>query len=383
MKNVLIVANTNVFAGAEFVLLDYLKNNNAHRFYIYTNSDNSIRKKIEKVIHVDCIYTSNVMSVVSIRKFPLKSFANIIRNLYKIHQIVKDNSIDVLYGNNTIDMVLISLYKRWINKNIKIIGHIHDIISRKLYAFFIKRHEKYIDFFIVPSIAAKLALEKFVMKKGKINVAYNGVEKGKKCLTDLNKEQIGEFKTLYGIPKDKIIICFIGQICERKRPDLFVKILEEMDKISNGYFGIIIGHVADDNIFNHLKMKSVSLNIPIKFLGELSRDKVQSDIYPIIDALVLTSDRDPLPTVILEAMANQKIVIARDVDGVKEIIVDQDSGFIFGYHWTGKEIANKIIEIFLTDNNRLNKLKINAFKQIENKFSNVNKQKEINRIIDS
>ena len=59
-----------------------------------------------------------------------------------------------------------------------------------------------------------------------------------------------------------------------------------------------------------------------KYLGELPRKLLLEEIYPMIDFLMLTSDRDPLPTVILEAMNFGAIVLSRNVDGVSDIIND-------------------------------------------------------------
>ena len=54
----------------------------------------------------------------------------------------------------------------------------------------------------------------------------------------------------------------------------------------------------------------------------------------------MLSDRDPLPTVILEAMSMKNIVIARNVDGVNEIILDQINGFVVDYNFKNRNVIN-------------------------------------------
>lgn len=60
------------------------------------------------------------MDIVSIRKKTIKAILNIFYNLYKINEIVKKYEIEILYGNNTLDILLI----KYINSNIKIVSYI-------------------------------------------------------------------------------------------------------------------------------------------------------------------------------------------------------------------------------------------------------------------
>ena len=120
MKKVLFISYTNIFGGAEYVLCDYLRNNNYHDYYIYTTNKEEVILEYKKILSNKNIYTSNKMNIVSIRKSFFVAIKNIMYNLIVIHKIVKKNNIDMLYGNNTLDVLLLVLYKKLINKNIKI-----------------------------------------------------------------------------------------------------------------------------------------------------------------------------------------------------------------------------------------------------------------------
>lgn len=54
------------------------------------------------------------------RKRTIKAILNIFYDLYKINEIVKRYKIQVLCGNNTLNIVLI----KYINSNIKIVSYI-------------------------------------------------------------------------------------------------------------------------------------------------------------------------------------------------------------------------------------------------------------------
>ncbi len=71
--------------------------------------------------------------------------------------------------------------------------------------------------------------------------------------------------------------------------------------------------------------KNIGLNGNLIFTG-LRKDV--SNILDIIDILVMPSLREGLPIVALEAMAKNKPVVASDVGGNSEVIVDGKTGIL-------------------------------------------------------
>lgn len=377
MKKILFLSYTNVFSGAESVLCDYLKENNINENYIYTTDANYIIKEYEKYLEKNKIYISEKMNIVSIRKHPFVAIKNLLYNLYKINIIVRKNNIDILYGNNTLDIALLVLYKKYLNRNIKVVSHIHDIIDKKDYKkFFIEKYNKYVDKFIVPSIATKESLKLCNINDEKIEVVYNGIELHKD-----KKRQYNFIREKFNINKDKKIICIIGQFCKRKRQDLFIDIVDCLNKkYNNKYVGIIIGQITDKDFYEEMKLK---IQDPILFINDMKREEIFKYIYPNIDALILLSDRDPLPTVILEAMSMKTIVIARNVDGVKEIILDQINGFMIDYNFKIEILSTLIEQVMNLNEKDKIKIKNNARKTIQEKFTLEIKKNTINDIINN
>ena len=104
--------------------------------------------------------------------------------------------------------------------------------------------------------------------------------------------------------------------------------------------------------------------------------------YLHADALLLTSDRDPLPTVILEAMSLGIPVIARQVDGVTEMIEDKVTGFSWPYEASVADVAIYIDEIF-NKKYDLENIKNNAKNKLDSEFSLKWKKNRINSLIES
>ena len=376
LKNILFISYTNMFGGAEAVLCDYLKGNNINNNYIFTTNNKIVTAEYRKYILKEHIYMSKKMNIVSIREHPFIAIKNIIYNLYRINCIVKNKNINILYGNNTLDIVLLVLYKKYVNKNIKLISHVHDIIEKNYLKKFIEKYNEYVDQFIVPSVATKQSLIKCNVSSTKITVVYNGIDIDDEGWRVQNKNQI---RKKCNIDKDKILLCFVGQICKRKRVDLFIDVINELNKENDKYIGIIIGKVSEEAYYNQIKKQ---IKNSIIYLGEIKRKDIFENVYPNIDILVLTSDRDPLPTVILEAMSQGVLVLARKVDGVCEIITNKVNGFVFSYEIDIDFIVRSIKEIDCLSNGEKNNIRNNAIRTIKEKFTLKEKQKIINKIIE-
>lgn len=375
MKNVLIIMSTNIFSGAEKVLADYLKENTTHRFFLLTN-DISM-PPLDDIAHNNdnlTLLKDKTMRVISIRKNPLSSLSYLVYNLGKIHRIVKRYNINILYGNNTIDMVYVMLYKRLFHSDIVAISHVHDIIQRNMYHSLIKKFNSLIAAFIVPSQSGKNSFKMDVDDMKKIHVIHNGCDiKSSNTSIDMHSKK----------PKKRLI--FVGQLCERKRVDIFIDIIKYLQLIKpNEYEGVIVGPFIDGDKVYTKKIKTMleGTRDYICLKGAVKSEELIQSAYLHADALLLTSDRDPLPTVILEAMSLGVPVIARQVDGVTEMIEDRVTGFSWSYEASVADVALYVDEIF-TKKYDLENIRINAKNKIETKFSLTWKKNRINSLIES
>ncbi len=375
MKRVLILSQTSVFGGAEVVLTDFLKENTSHDFLIFTSSDNSIIGKYKELLPNAKIITSSTMRFYSMREHPLKAIYELLIRLKKVNQIVKEHKIDILYGNNTADLITVVLYKKLYNRQIKIISHIHDMLDLPVYRKylrFIRRFDNIVDAYIVPSSAGKKAFAEFVHDENKIHVIHNGVscEHEKTLLT---KEQL---KEKYGIPVEKRVMLFVGLISKIKRLDLFVNVIDALNEIVDEYVGVVIGKLADDSFSNFIYHKN------IVYLGQRERETLFKEIYNMAECLIVTSDSENLSTVSLEAMSAGLFVAARDVGGTSEYIDDDNTGILLPVNATPDMIAKKIYYIVNNDAKR-NAIIEKANEMIKNEFDNNHKCDLINQLIEN
>jgi len=108
----------------------------------------------------------------------------------------------------------------------------------------------------------------------------------------------------------KIVLC-IARVAKPKRHDIFIECAKQMPS----YAFVWIGNLGP---------MSTSLN-NVFFLGNIPHASVycqQADLF------MLPSDYEGLPIVILEAMSYGKPIIASQVGGVPEIVIDGKNGYV-------------------------------------------------------
>lgn len=141
---------------------------------------------------------------------------------------------------------------------------------------------------------------------------------------------------------NNFIFIFVGNLIERKRPQL---ILESLSKInSNVDFELWI--VGDGVLRNHLMILNKKLNINIKWFGNQPIDNVRQFIANA-DCLILPSFYDGWGAVASEAIIEGTPVICSSSCGVAEVVALSNEGGVFNfknedelYYLIDKQIGN-------------------------------------------
>ncbi len=169
-----------------------------------------------------------------------------------------------------------------------------------------------------------------------------------------DSSKINKIRGKYGL-KDNKIVLLVGRIARKKGFQYVVDAAPYILKqIPNTIF-FIVGGTA---LFAHYEPKLIKkikyLNLEKKFI--IVKDTPEKDMplyYNLADVCVVPSiDYEPLPTVVFEAMACGKPIVASNIGGIPDQI---------GYKYTlvpqkdPKEIAEKVIRI-LTDKDLANSL---------------------------
>jgi colanic acid/amylovoran biosynthesis glycosyltransferase len=146
---------------------------------------------------------------------------------------------------------------------------------------------------------------------------------------DIHKFQLRESRNYQSGP---IIILFVGRLIEVKGPDLLIQICNELKKRNTFEFKSII--VGESSMKNQLKQSVIALGLQceVSFLGGLSQEQIleemeRADIF-ILPGITKNGRAETQGLVIQEAQAMQLPVIVSDAGGMKEGMIDGETGFV-------------------------------------------------------
>ncbi len=133
---------------------------------------------------------------------------------------------------------------------------------------------------------------------------------------------VAEAKTRLEIGAEHPVVGIVGRLEAVKRVDLFLDVARYLSRELPSLCFVIAGSGREEAALR-ASLRGSDLDRRTLFLGE------RHDIYDVLramDLLLITSDHEGLPTVLLEALALGVAVVARDVGGIGEVISDNVSG---------------------------------------------------------
>lgn len=338
--------------GAEKVcqqILLEVDKNKYQAFLILFKDNDIIQAKLEKEK-----LKGNGIKIISLKKkylFDLFNFFQIIKNLKKINP-------DILHCHLGADIY--GPLALFFNKKIKIISTEHNINrSEKKLARFLKIISlRRVNKVCAVSLAVKNdAIKRYNISENKIDLIYNGV--------DLN-----DYKLIKNdnINKEKVLLGSMGRLNQQKGHEILIKACALLK--NNNYFLEIAGQGELRDKLNK-QINYLKLNNNIKLVGQ-----VNSKIWlNKIDIFIMPSLWEGLGLAVLEAAALKKPIIASAVDGIVEILNDNNS-FLYKNNDPYK-LAEKIDYLI----EKLNTSKINeksklAYSLVVDKFG-------LNKMIDN
>jgi glycosyltransferase involved in cell wall biosynthesis len=157
------------------------------------------------------------------------------------------------------------------------------------------------------------------------------------------------FKFVDRTQRDTIRIVAVGRLVEQKNLDLFLRMIARVRQHSQKIKAAIFGAGPQQTELERLARDLGLLPDVVEFRG-LVPD--MAPVYRETDILVLTSDWEGTPNVVLEAMASGLTVVARRVGGLPEIIQHGETGLLTE---NGNEdvIANAVLMLVCDSNLRL------------------------------
>lgn len=211
--------------------------------------------------------------------------------------------------------------------------------------------------------------DKFEPPEGKMEVSYLGTGPLKEIITPRqgSGQEVNPSVSLKA-RNEKFTIVSCSSLIPLKRVELIIEALSLLD------FPVSWTHIGDGPLREGMEKKATSLferkNIEYRFTFQISNKEVR-EFYETqhVDLFISTSETEGLPVSMMEAQSAGIPILATDVGGVNEIVIDGITGWLLTPDPDEAEVAEKINEIYEIQDAEKQKVRENAIKHWQNNFN--------------
>ena len=212
---------------------------------------------------------------------------------------------------------------------------------------------------------------KYLNTKKKFLVIFRGINTDYfDPSTTLEKDEDELFK-IWELKVGKKIILFPGRLTSWKGQEMF---LDAINKVNiqlghDAFIAVILGSDQGRDLYKKKLIRLVEqyrLKNQVKFIEHCKNMPVA---YKISNFVVSASTKpESFGRISVEAQSMQKPILASNIGGSKETIIDNKTGILFEVG-NSEEMSKKIIELLNLDESTINQMGIEGRKNVINKFN--------------
>jgi glycosyltransferase involved in cell wall biosynthesis len=186
-------------------------------------------------------------------------------------------------------------------------------------------------------------LDHRIGRKDQFTLIYNGIDLEKFRQPVDNRQMRSELGVL---DPDCKLVGMIGRLNKQKNPLDFI---QAAALVARDYSNVRFLIVGDGPLRSECEQLINELNLKEKFYLLGYRNDV-ARILPLLTITAMSSLWEGLPIAFLEAMSAGKPIVANDVDGAKDVVINWETGFLVTPHQPS-EMAERIL--YLLNNETL------------------------------
>lgn len=368
MINILFLHAGAEMYGADKVMLDLLKNLDKSKYnpYVILPTDGVLVDALKKAgIKVKVIPYPIMRRKYFNPKGILQYGIGLIKYSRLIANIAKQEKIDLIHTNTAAVIEGARVSKKL---GIPQLWSIHEIIVSPKIMF--KFTSRLIGKRASITITDSQAVKDHLMTSGyfrdeDIRVIYNGVDSNR-----FNPSNDSSYlRKEWNIPENARIIGMMGRVNSWKGQQDFLKAANIVMEKNKDVYTVFIGSAFEGEEWREKELADKIAQSPYKDRIVNCGYRTDSEgIYKLYDVFVLPSTNpDPLPTVVLEAMSTGKPVVGYRHGGVCEMVKDGHNGLLAEVR-NPEDLADKIDKLLRDDELRL-KMGENSRERLLNHFS--------------
>lgn len=312
-------------------------------------------------IKLDSPQRSLLLNLRLFLKFPV--------SIFRIFKIIKKENVDIIHVNGLLNFqapIAASLTHKKVVWHL--IGSLYPKILVVLLMPFIKIMANKIIF--VASILSEYYIcNKIESSKLPFRIIYECVDVNHFNPATISKSDSNRLRDEFGINSNEYIIGSIGNVGNVKGYEYFIQGASLIKKRINNIKFLIVGDLFESEnrqYYKQLKNLVISLKLEQDIIFTGKRKDIPQLLF-LFDVFLLTSITEGTPIAILEAMAMEKPIVATNVGGIPEQVINGESGLIIPPR-NPEAIAKSIIYLLEHPNERMIMGKMGRIRA-EEKFS--------------
>ena len=310
------------------IVAQRLKDCNVETIFVSPRNGHSFTKKalrkgfkVYKTCSLRPVFLSDIRSLLHIIRF-IKSFPKSILETYKV---VREEQPNVVQVNGFICIqealtAALTCRKKFIWN---LIGTLYPRVVILAFLPLIKLA------FLRVFVSKKLV--SYYFGKSNDKVIYEPVDTDKFNSNRVNVNELETLRKALFIHQSTPVVGFVGFISPAKGLEYLIKSIKLVKEKNCEIKLVIVGDVPYSQVAYYLKLKNLvhelGLDEDVIFAGYVKHEKVPL-ILSLFNVFVLPSRHEGTPVCILEAMAMERPVIASDVGGVSELVINGVTGIL-------------------------------------------------------
>ena len=293
------------------------------------------------------------------------------KKIAELRSIIKDTGADIVHTNGSRAQFYASEAVK--GTGARLVWHVRESVKDiPFYDRFLARSADRI--ICVSKAVSETRFGSSSVNDGRIKVIYNGIDLSRYYR---NEEEGLAVRGELEIGNDDVLLGAIGLLIPRKGYEFLFRAVSLVTEKRPGIKLLVAGKTVDGDYMAGLRKMVQESGLAGNVIFTSPRDDVRA-VLSAADIFVLSSKSEGFSRVLIEAMACSCPVIATDVAGNNEAVVDGESGVLVPYG--NDALLAKAIGSLVSDPERAARLGGNARRRVEENFSIGKSVEEVQRL---